>query len=182
MTWLQNNLIIQTSEAGRMVGSQFKTMMVMIGIRMVGSQLKTMMVVMIGGSTARVSLHSLASTNPDFRKGAIRAKSWFFQNVDAFLHSSIINLKKKFQRLHFQFFQVWTSRKLYLSMILSDVVEKRKKCGKKTHSWEEPTTTMMIYKMLILRMMLSMMMQRSFPRVREGGCDRLWLLCAVNAL
>ena len=58
-----------------MVGSQFKTMMVMIGIRMVGSQLKTMMVVMIGGSTARVSLHSLASTNPDFRKGAIRAKS-----------------------------------------------------------------------------------------------------------
>ena len=99
------------------------------------------MVVMIEG----VSLHSLASMNLGFRKGAIRAKSWFSQNVDAFLHSSIINLKKKFQCLHFQLFQAWTTWKLYLSMILSDFVEKRKRGGKKTHSWEEPTTTMMMY-------------------------------------
>ena len=162
--------------------------------RMIGSQLKTMMVVMIRiririRITAeqrwwwwlRASSHSLASMNLGFRKGAIRAKSWFSQNVDAFLHSSIINLKKKFQCLHFQLFQVWTIRKLYLSMILSDFVEKRKRGGKK-HIPEKSQLLQWWYKMLILRMILSMMMQRSFPRVREGGCDRLWLLCAVNAL
>ena len=31
---------------------------------------------------------------------------------------------------------------------------------------------------MMLRMVLSMMIQKTFPRVRKGGCDRSRLLCA----
>ena len=65
----------------------------------------------------------LGEHEPRFQKSCNSGKILIFSKVDAFLHSSIINLKKRFQRLHFQLCQpcVWTTSKVYMSMTLADI-------------------------------------------------------------
>ena len=118
-------------------------------------------------------------TRPEISERCNSSKILIFSEVDAFLHSSVLNLKMRFQRLNFQLFQTWTTSKVDYDVNSYSATVQRKKEVVLTEKqltlcimikdaswqwcWEHP---------------LSMMIQRAFPRVRlEVGTGYIFLVC-----